>query len=45
MVQDPLAMHILEGKILPGQHVTVDAGAGGKMVFEQASAAEPVASE
>ena len=24
MIQDPLAMQILEGKVLPGEHIKVD---------------------
>ncbi len=34
LIQDPLAMRILEGGILPGDHVSVDA-AGGAMKFER----------
>jgi ATP-dependent Clp protease ATP-binding subunit ClpB len=34
MVQEPLAMQILDGSVLPGDHVTVDA-AGGALKFER----------
>jgi ATP-dependent Clp protease ATP-binding subunit ClpB len=44
LVQDPLAMEILEGRVLPGALIRVDAdAAAGKMKFElseQAEAAE-----
>jgi ATP-dependent Clp protease ATP-binding subunit ClpB len=41
LVQDPLAMEILEGRILPGALVRVDADpAGGKMKFEVTEQAE-----
>ncbi len=45
LLQDPLAMQILEGTVLPGQHVRVDASpSGGAMRFETAgSLAEAVA--
>jgi ATP-dependent Clp protease ATP-binding subunit ClpB len=33
MVQDPLAMQILEGKVLHGDHVTIDADRNGKLEF------------
>jgi ATP-dependent Clp protease ATP-binding subunit ClpB len=35
LVQDPLAMQILEGKILPGDHVLVDVDSSGKVKFER----------
>jgi ATP-dependent Clp protease ATP-binding subunit ClpB len=35
MVQDPLAMEILEGRILPGDTIRVDADAAGKTTFER----------
>jgi ATP-dependent Clp protease ATP-binding subunit ClpB len=35
LVQDPLAMQILEGKILPGDHVKVDVDANGRVKFER----------
>jgi len=38
MVQEPLAMEILEGKVLPGDHVTVDAERGA-LKFERKPAA------
>jgi ATP-dependent Clp protease ATP-binding subunit ClpB len=33
LVQDPLAMQILEGKVLHGDHVVIDADAKGKLEF------------
>jgi ATP-dependent Clp protease ATP-binding subunit ClpB len=39
LIQDPLAMRILEGKVLPGDHVVVKAEErAGQMVFERAVA-------
>jgi ATP-dependent Clp protease ATP-binding subunit ClpB len=44
LVQDPLALEILEGRVLPGSLVRVDAdAAGGKMKFEMSGA--PAAGE
>ncbi len=44
LVQDPLAMKILDGSVLPGDHVVVDADArSGQMKFERA--AEKVSAE
>jgi ATP-dependent Clp protease ATP-binding subunit ClpB len=44
MIQDPLAMHILEGKVLPGEHVRVDRDASGeKMKFEHVGGKQPAA--
>jgi len=48
LVQDPLAMEILEGKVLPGDVIRVDADASaGRMKFvrveQKAAAAEPAA--
>jgi ATP-dependent Clp protease ATP-binding subunit ClpB len=40
LVQDPLAMQILEGKILPGDHVVVGVDAGGKIKFERKPGAQ-----
>ena len=37
LVQDPLAMKILDGQVLPGEHILVDAGPGGQMKFERAA--------
>jgi hypothetical protein len=38
MIQDPLAMRLLEGDILPGDRVRVDADLGqGEMRFEKPS--------
>ena len=44
MIQDPLAMQILEGKVLPGEHLRVDRDAGGeKMHFERMAGKQPAA--
>jgi ATP-dependent Clp protease ATP-binding subunit ClpB len=44
LIQDPLAMQILEGKVLPGEHVRVDCdGSGEKMKFANAAAKQPAA--
>jgi ATP-dependent Clp protease ATP-binding subunit ClpB len=44
MIQDPLAMQILEGKVLPGEHVRVDRdGQKDAMRFERAEAKKPAA--
>jgi ATP-dependent Clp protease ATP-binding subunit ClpB len=44
LVQDPLALQILEGKILPGDHVRVDRdGKGDSMRFERVQAKKPAA--
>ncbi|MGH9675678.1 MAG: AAA family ATPase, partial [Candidatus Acidiferrum sp.] len=44
MIQDPLAMQILEGKVLPGEHVRVDRdGQKDAMMFERAAAKQPAA--
>jgi ATP-dependent Clp protease ATP-binding subunit ClpB len=44
MVQDPLALQILEGKILPGDQVRVDKdGSKDTMRFERTSSAKPAA--
>ena len=44
MVQDPLAMQILEGKVLPGDQVRVDRdGQKDAMRFERVAQAKPVA--
>jgi ATP-dependent Clp protease ATP-binding subunit ClpB len=37
MVQDPLAMQILEGKVLHGDHVVIDADNKGRLDFKTAS--------
>jgi len=44
LVQDPLALEILQGKVLPGDLVRVDA-AGGKMKFERIEAKAAKADE
>jgi len=44
LVQDPLAMQILQGTVLPGDHVRVDRdGQKDAMKFERAKAKQPVA--
>jgi ATP-dependent Clp protease ATP-binding subunit ClpB len=44
MIQDPLALQILEGKVLPGDRVRVDRdGSGEKMRFERAPGKQPAA--
>jgi ATP-dependent Clp protease ATP-binding subunit ClpA len=41
LIQDPLAMQVLEGRFADGDHVVVDAGPDGQLRFERAGAAEP----
>jgi ATP-dependent Clp protease ATP-binding subunit ClpA len=44
LIQDPLALQILEGKVLPGDHVRVDRdGQKDAMQFERAPAKQPAA--
>ena len=44
MIQDPLALQILEGKVLPGERIRVDRDSSGeKMRFERAAAKQPAA--
>ncbi|HXJ04245.1 MAG TPA: ATP-dependent chaperone ClpB [Candidatus Acidoferrum sp.] len=44
LIQDPLAMQILEGKVLPGDHVRVDCdGQKDVMQFERSKAKQPAA--
>jgi ATP-dependent Clp protease ATP-binding subunit ClpB len=44
LIQDPLALLILEGKVLPGEHVRVDRdGKKDAMQFERAAAKKPAA--
>jgi ATP-dependent Clp protease ATP-binding subunit ClpB len=44
MIQDPLAMQILEGKVLPGEHIKVDRdGKNEAMKFESIAAMKPAA--
>ncbi|HEX3120787.1 MAG TPA: AAA family ATPase, partial [Candidatus Acidoferrum sp.] len=44
MIQDPLAMQILEGKVLPGEHIKVDRdGQKEAMKFESVAAKKPAA--
>ena len=37
LIQDPLALEILEGKILPGEHVTVNRDRSGALTFTHAA--------
>ncbi|MGB9145513.1 MAG: ATP-dependent chaperone ClpB [Acidobacteriaceae bacterium] len=39
LIQDPLAMKILDGEVLHGDHVRIDAGKGGQLHFEVVSRA------
>src|SRR6202035_461442 len=44
MIQDPLAMQILEGKVLPGEHIRVDRdGRKDAMRFERVASKKPAA--
>ncbi len=44
MIQDPLALQILQGAVLPGDHVRVDRdGQKDSMRFERAPTKQPVA--
>ena len=44
MIQDPLALQILEGKVLPGDHVRVDRdGKSDTMRFERVAPKQPAA--
>jgi ATP-dependent Clp protease ATP-binding subunit ClpB len=44
LIQDPLAMQILEGKVLPGDHIRVDRdGQKGALRFERLKAKQPAA--
>jgi ATP-dependent Clp protease ATP-binding subunit ClpB len=43
MIQDPLAMMVLEGRFVEGDQIVVDAGPEGQLRFERAGAAEPAA--
>jgi ATP-dependent Clp protease ATP-binding subunit ClpB len=44
LIQDPLAMQILEGKVLPGDHIRADRdGQKGAMRFERSKAKQPAA--
>ncbi|HMI54041.1 MAG TPA: ATP-dependent chaperone ClpB [Candidatus Saccharimonadales bacterium] len=44
LIQDPLAMQILEGKVLPGDHIRVEReGDSATMRFERAGAKQPAA--
>jgi ATP-dependent Clp protease ATP-binding subunit ClpB len=43
LVQNPLAMAVLEGKFVDGDRIVVTADADGHLVFEKAAGAEPLA--
>jgi hypothetical protein len=44
MIQDPLALQILEGRVLPGDHVQVDRdGKRDAMKFERVPPKQPAA--
>ena len=43
MLQNPLALAVLEGSFPEGSHIMVSAGAGGQLLFERAPAGERVA--
>jgi ATP-dependent Clp protease ATP-binding subunit ClpA len=44
LIQDPLAMEILEGKVLPGDHIIVDRdGQKDAIRFERANVKQPAA--
>jgi ATP-dependent Clp protease ATP-binding subunit ClpB len=43
LIQDPLAMQVLEGRFADGDHIVVDAGPDGQLRFERAGSAEPAA--
>lgn len=42
LVQNPLALAVLEGRFVDGDHIRVDAGSDGTLVFERADSQEPV---
>jgi ATP-dependent Clp protease ATP-binding subunit ClpB len=41
LIQNPLAMQLLEGRFHDGDHIVVTAGAGGTLAFERADAVAP----
>jgi ATP-dependent Clp protease ATP-binding subunit ClpB len=43
LLQNPLAMAVLEGKFAPGDHIVADAGDGGELVFRKAEREAAVA--
>jgi ATP-dependent Clp protease ATP-binding subunit ClpB len=43
MIQDPLAMTVLEGRFAEGDHIVVDAGPDGQLRFERAGERAPAA--
>jgi ATP-dependent Clp protease ATP-binding subunit ClpB len=43
MLQNPLALAVLEGTFPEGSHIVVTAGAAGQLMFERAGSAERVA--
>jgi ATP-dependent Clp protease ATP-binding subunit ClpB len=43
LIQNPLALQLLEGKFQEGDHILATVGAGGTLVFEKAEAGAPAA--
>jgi ATP-dependent Clp protease ATP-binding subunit ClpB len=43
LIQDPLAMMVLEGRFAEGDHILVDAGPDGQLRFERAGTQQPAA--
>jgi ATP-dependent Clp protease ATP-binding subunit ClpB len=43
LIQDPLAMMVLEGRFADGDHILVDSGPDGQLRFERAGTQEPAA--
>jgi ATP-dependent Clp protease ATP-binding subunit ClpB len=43
LIQNPLAMQLLEGRFHDGDHIVVTVGAGGTLTFERAGAGTPEA--
>jgi ATP-dependent Clp protease ATP-binding subunit ClpB len=42
-IQDPLAMHLLDGDFQEGDHILVDATPAGELVFDRAEQPQPAA--
>jgi ATP-dependent Clp protease ATP-binding subunit ClpB len=45
LIQNPLAIAVLEGRFGEGDHIVVESGPGGQLVFEKADSKVPVAME
>jgi ATP-dependent Clp protease ATP-binding subunit ClpB len=43
LIQNPLALAVLEGRFSDGDHIRVDVGSNGSLVFERVETPEPVA--